>query len=149
MFLSTPATEDRPQLSPDGRFLAYISDESGRTEIYVQPFPDGAGKWQVSGNGGDQIRWSSDGSELFYVEGSTLMAVSVSTEQGFTRGQPQMLFASPDLSSATSGGRSYDVSADGQRFVMTMPVGDGDEESAPPSIRVVQNWYEEFRDREQ
>ncbi len=148
MFLSTPATENRPQLSPDGRFLAYVSNESGRPEIYVQPFPNGAGKWQVSGNGGDQIRWSSDGSELFYVEGSTLMAVSVSTEQGFTLGQPQMLFESPDLVLADSG-RDYDVSADGRRFVMTTPVEEGDDgEVAPPSIRVVQNWYEEFRDRE-
>ena len=57
-------------------------------------------------------------------------------------------FASPDLALVSGGGRSYDVSADGQRFVMTMPVGDGDEEAAPPSIRVVENWYEEFRDRE-
>ncbi len=147
-FLSTPANENQPQLSPDGRFLAYVSNESGPTEIYVQPFPDGAGKWQVSGNGGNQIRWSSDGSELFYTEVSTLMAVSVSTEQGFTLGQPQMLFASPDLALATGAGRSYDVSADGQRFVMAMPVGDGDEEAAPPAIRIVQNWHEEFRDRE-
>ncbi len=149
-FLSTPANEDQPQLSPDGRFLAYVSDESGRTEIYVQPFPNGAGKWQVSVNGGDQIRWSSDGSELFYAEGSTLMAVSVSTEQGFTLGQPQMLFASPDLALATGGGRGYDVSADGQRFMMTAPVHEGDDgEVEPPAIRVVENWYEEFRDREQ
>ncbi len=149
-FLSTPANEDRPQLSPDGRFLAYVSNESGRTEIYVQPFPNGAGKWQVSGNGGDQIRWSSDGSELFYAEGGlTLMVVSVSTEQGFTLGQPQMLFASPDLALATGAGRSYDVSADGQRFVMTAPAQEGDGgEVAPPSIRIVENWYEEFRDRE-
>ena len=148
-FLSTPANEGLPQLSPDGRFLAYQSDESGRNEIYVQPFPNGAGKWQVSGNGGGQIRWSSDGSELFYAEGSTLMAVSVSTEQGFTLGQPQMLFASPDLALATGGGRSYDVSADGQRFVMGASVQEGDDgEAAPTSIRIVQNWYEEFRDRE-
>ncbi len=145
-FLSTPANEDRPQLSPDGRFLAYTSDESGRAEIYVQPFPNGAGMWQVSVNGGFRPRWSSDGSELFYVEGLTLMAVSVSTEQGFTLGQPQMLFASPDLD-LVNGSRSYDVSADGQRFLTIAPVGD-DEEDAAPKIRIVQNWYEEFRDRE-
>ncbi len=116
----------------------------------MQPFPDGPGKWPVSVNGGDQIRWSSDGSELFYAEGGlTLMVVSVSTEQGFTLGQPQMLFASPDLVLADSG-RNYDVSADGRRFVMTAPVQEGDDgEVAPPSIRVVENWYEEFRDREQ
>jgi Tol biopolymer transport system component len=148
-FLSTPANERFPKLSPDGRCLTYQSDESGGTEIYVQSFPDGASKWQVSVNGGDQISWSGDGSELFYAEGLTLMAVSVSTKQGFTLGQPQMLFASPDLVMVSGGGRSYDVSADNQRFVMTAPIQEGDDgEVAPPSIRVVENWYEEFRDRE-
>ncbi len=149
-FLSTPANEVQPQLSPDGRYLAYESSESGSTEIYVQPFPDGAGKWQVSVNGGNQIRWRSDGSELFYVEDRTLMVVSVSTEQGFTLGQPQMLFASPNLARGVIGGHSYDVSADGQRFVMTAAAQEGDDaKAAPPSIRIVENWYEEFRDREQ
>ena len=148
-FLSTPANEDRHQLSPDGRFLAYVTNESGRTEVYVQPFPDGAGKWQVSVNGGNRIRWRSDGSELFYVAGTTLMAVSVSTESGFTLGQPQRLFDAAELT-GTVGAGGYDVSADGQRFVMTAPVQEGDDgEVAPPTIRVVMNWYEEFRDREQ
>jgi hypothetical protein len=125
--------------------LAYASDESGRYEIYVRPFPHGAGKWQVSVNDGMQPRWRSDGSELFYLEGTTLTAVSVSTGEGFTQGQPQALFESPDLLSA---GVGYDVSADGQRFVTTALVEDN-EESAPPAIRIVQNWYEEFRDPEQ
>ena len=144
-FLSTPANENAGRLSPDGRYLAYQSGESGRQEIYVRPFPDGAGQWPVSVNGGKQPRWRSDGNELYYVEGTTLMAVSVSTEQGFTPGQPQVLFESPDL--APDGIGAYDVTADGQRFVMIAPFeGDG---AAPPKIRIVQNWYEEFRDREQ
>ncbi len=150
-FLNTPADERTPKLSPDGRFLVYVSDESGSYEIYVRQFPDGVGKWQVSVNGGQLPRWRSDGGELYYVEGTTLMAVSVSSEQGFTLGQPQALFEATELTSQLAGGLPYDVSADGQRFVTVAPFqGDqDDEEAAPPTIRVVQNWYEEFREREQ
>ncbi len=147
-FLGTPDIEGFPKLSPDSRFLAYSSNESGRDEIYVRPFPDGAGKWQASVNGGTQPRWRSDGRELYYVEGSTLMAVSVSTESAFTLGQPQALFESPGIGGTVSGSGGYDISADGQRFVRAAPV-EGNEESAPPAIRVVENWYEEFRDREE
>ena len=146
-FLSTPAQESSPKLSPNGRFLAYLSDESGRNEIYVRPFPNGAGKRQVSVNGGSQLRWGSDGKELYYVEGeAALMVVSVSTEGAFTLGQPQHLFESSDLLQPGGVSPTYDVSADGQRFVMIAPV-EGDE-AAPPAIRIVQNWYEEFRDRQ-
>ncbi len=146
-FLASPTAERAPKLSPDGRFVAYASNESGRPEIYVRPFPEGTGRRQVSVNGGVKARWSSDGTELYYVQGSALMAVSVSTGQGVTLGQPQQLFESPELAFGASA-TSYDVSADGQRFIMVAPVEDDDEDAAPPKIRVVQNWYEEFRDRE-
>ncbi len=145
-FLSTPAHEDNPKFSPDGRFLVFVSNESGRNEVYVRPFPDGAGRWQVSVSGGGQARWRGDGRELYYVEGDTLMAVSVSTEQGFVLGQPQRLFEDEDLIAAYSA-PNYDVSTDGQRFVTVMPVEE--EEPSSLKIRVVQNWYEEFRDREE
>ncbi len=148
-FLATPASEWSARFSPDGRFVAYMSDESGSYQIYVRPFPDGAGQRQVSVNGGQQARWRSDGRELYYVEGDTLMAVSVSTESAFTLGQPQQLFESPDLISGNASASTYDVSADGERFVTIAPTEDGDEEAALPKIRIVQNWYEEFRDREQ
>ena len=148
-FLSTPLNEGTPRFSPDGRFVAYNSDESGLFEVYVRPFPDGtAGKWQVSVNGGGQPRWRSDGKELYYVEDSTMMAVSVSTEPTFTPGQPQLLFESADLISS-DGTTTYEVAADGERFVTVSPVADADEEAVPRTIRIVQNWYEEFRDREQ
>jgi eukaryotic-like serine/threonine-protein kinase len=145
-FLKTAATEVAPKLSPDARFLAYISDESGRFEIYIRSFPDGAGKWQASVNGGMQPRWRSDGRELYYVEASTLMAVAVSTGQGLTLGLPQKLFESTDLRSAKAP-PSYDVSANGQKFVTIAPVEGGKTE--PPKIHIVENWYEEFRDRKQ
>ncbi len=146
--LGTPADEGSGRFSPDGRYLAYRSDESGRNEVYVRPFPDGAGKWQVSVNGGEQPRWRGDGKELFYREGGdTLMAVAVSTEPTFTVGPPQRLFESVDLISA--GVTNYDVSPDGERFLTISTVEGVDEEAAPPKIRVVQNWLEEFRDRRQ
>ncbi len=143
-FVATPAAERSPKLSPDGRFVAYLSNESGRYEVYVRPFPEGAGKSQVSVNGGSRLHWRSDGTELYYVEGTSLMLVTIQTDQGISMGQPQVLFESDALTSNPYA--SYDVSADGQRFVMISSV-EG-EDAPPPSIRVVQNWYEEFRDRE-
>jgi len=148
-FLATPAGEAAPKLSPDGRFVAYQSDESGRNEIYVRPFPDGVGRWQASVNGAGQVRWGSDGKELYYVEGeAALMAVSVSTEGAFTLGQPQQLFEASDLLQPSGATPTYDVSADGQRFILAEPVEEG-ADAPEPSIRVVQNWFTEFRDREQ
>ena len=111
----------------------------------MRPFPEGSGKWQASVNGGTHPRWRHDGRELFYVEESTLMAVAVSTEQGFILGQPQRLFESEDVRSNGHGSPEYDVSADGNRFLTATPAED---ENAPaPVIHVVLNWYEEFRDR--
>ncbi len=145
-FLSTAANETAVQFSPDGRLLAYVSNESGRTEVYLRPFPTGAGRWQVSVNGGAQPRWRKDGKELFYVEDRTsLMAVPVGGGQTPTLGTPEQLFESEDLAFRSSTWPMYDVSADGQRFLTATP----DEEPPPPSVRIVENWYEEFRDREQ
>ena len=148
--LDSRGNEWQPRLSPDGRFLAYVSDESGRDEVYVCRFPSGEGKWHVSTNGGVRPRWRSDGKELYYVEGDMLTAVSVSTGSALTLGLPQALFVAPNLDPTRSppqpGG--YDVSADGQSFLMIAPVETDGEETAPSSIRVVMNWYEEFRDRQ-
>jgi len=150
MILGSTADEQFAKLSPNGRFLAYESDESDRYEIYVLSFPGGDGKRQVSVNGGQQARWRNDGRELYYVEGDTLMAVSVSTESAITLGQPQPLFEAPGFAITGGGtGGGYDVSADGERFLTIAPVEAEGEETAPPAIRIVLNWYEEFRDRAQ
>ena len=138
-------SERSAKFSPDGRFVAYVSDESGRNEVYVRPFPGGDGKWQVSGNGGAQPRWSKNGKELFYVERDTLMAVAALTTPRFTSGLATRLFQDANLLGIDD--PRYDVSADGRRFVLTEPVAGT--EAKPPSIHVVQNWYEEFRDRDQ
>ena len=132
------------QFSPDSRYLAYCSEESGRFEVYVRPFPHPDGIWQISSNGGGQPRWNKDGTELFYVEGDTLIAVEVTTRPTFSFGSAKRLFSSPSLVEQWPH-PAYDVSADGERFVLIEPVGG----PQPAAIRVVQNWYEEFRDRGQ
>jgi len=133
--------EGDSSLSPDGRYLAYSSNESGRFEVYVQKFPAGGDKVQVSVNGGVEPRWRRDGKELFYVEGETLIAVPVTASAGFSAGKPERLFEHKGI--ARRPGQQYDVAPGGQRFVVIEPVG------AEPSraIRVVQNWFAEFRNR--
>ena len=109
----------------------------------MQPFPEGGRKVTVSKNGGTNVRWNPDGSEIFYAEGGTLMAVRVSmSDQDFSVGPATKLFNHPKLGEFQR--TNYDVSLDGRRFLVPQLVG----EMAHPAIRIVQNWYEEFRDRE-
>ena len=145
VFLSTPHQEGAAKFSPDGRYVAYCSDESGRFGVYARPFPEGVGKWQVSTNGGTQPRWSRDGKELFYVEGSNLMAAPVKTTSSFSVRTPVRLFDNERLSGLLR--PNYDVSKEGQRFLLQEIVGD--EADSPRSIHVIQNWFTEFREREQ
>ena len=142
VFLQTAFSEGTPQISPNERFVAYDSDESGRWEVYVRRFPEGTDKRLVSPNGGRLSRWSNDRSELFYVERDTLMAVAVSINENFSAGVPKPLFSHPGLRDSEY---RYDVSADGQRFVVIEDVEDM--QAKRPSIHIVQNWFEEFRDR--
>ena len=144
-FLKTSARMEAPKFSSDGRHVVYRSDESGRSEIYVVSFPDGSGKTQISRNGGGQPRWSRDGKEIFYVENLTLVAVPVTTDPVFSAGNAKPLFSDPGLSFGTTGFCTYDVTSDGQRIVMVERL----QSDAPTFIRVVRNWYEEFRDRKQ
>ena len=142
LFLQTPFSERTPKLSPDGRFIVYTSDASGRDEIYVQPFPEGGRRTTVSSNGGQNPRWSRDGRELFYTEGSTLVAVAVAPGPTFSARSKEYLFEHPMF--AWPYMPQYDVSPDGKRFIIPTPVeADPD---AKPMIRVVQNWVEEFRE---
>ena len=119
--------------SSDGRWLAYASNESGRFEIYVKTFPELGGNWQVSTAGGIEPRWRRDGKELFYLTtDGKVMAVEVHTDGAFEVGTPQALFVTPFKNAS---GWRYDVTPDGQRFLVNRPV---DEESSP--ITLVQNW---------
>ena len=126
-------------VSPDGRWLAYASDESGRYEIYVQSFPDAGtgGKTTISSGGGTQPRWSRNGRELFYLRSDgTLMAVAVKTRPTFETTTVTPLFKTPLPASMNSYRMDYVPAADGQRFLMKVPV----ENTPPPSIIVVLNW---------
>ena len=139
-FLQTQFHEGAPKLSPDSRFIAYYSDESGRGEIYVREFPGGGAKVLISRNGGTQPRWSRDGKELLYVEGDALIAIPVSTEPAFSAGSPKRLFRHAGLAWQFMS-QQYDVSADGARFLVIEEL----EPETPGVIRVVQNWYAGFR----
>ncbi len=143
-FLQTADYEEEGRFSPDGRYVAYLSDESGRSEVYVRTFPAGDQKWTVSSNGATGLRWSRDGGELFFVERNALMSVTVSTRPEFSVGPlAQRLIGHV-------GGQSYpryDVSADGSRVLFAEMMGAG-EEGAEPMIRIVQNWHQAFLDRE-
>jgi Tol biopolymer transport system component len=134
--------EREAQFSPDGKWIAYQqTNDSGNPDIYVQPFPGPGGTWQISTNGGHQVRWRPDGKELFYMDLDTrLMAVKVqlhSEGQTLDKGLPVPLF--------TSGAhllvngvplQNYVVSKDGQRFLMLVPAG----EARTPVINVILNW---------
>ncbi len=129
------------RFSPDGRYVAYISNASGTDEVYVQPFPSaGGGKWLVSQGGGVQPHWSRDGKELFYVaRDARLMAVPVSTTPAFAPGTPRALF--PTSGIATNGPRSlYDVAPDGQRFLLNVLPMDALKPVQLPAPTLVLNW---------
>jgi len=118
--LVTPFAEARARFSPDGRWIAYQSNESGRFEVYVQPFPGPGGKWQVSTEGGETPIWSPTGRELFYRDDQRLMAVAIDAVPSFVPGTPRPLFQYPggDYIQVGLGGVTYDVAPDGQRFLM-------------------------------
>jgi serine/threonine-protein kinase len=145
--LNGPSNESNATVSPDGRWLAYESDESGRIEIYVRPFPKvDTGLWQVSAGGGTRPHWSRDGRELFFyvAVGTTrgaLMAVAVESGPSFRAGVPKRLFEG-SYPAPNSGRGLYDVSRDGRRFLMIK----GEEtDSTPKNLTVVLNWPEELK----
>jgi eukaryotic-like serine/threonine-protein kinase len=143
-FLGTPFNETAPRFSPDGRWLVYISNESGRNEAYVQPYPGPGGKWQISTEGGTEPLWNPNGRELFYRSGDKMMAVDITTQPGFAAGKPKMLFEGQYVPTPLTA-PYYDVSSDGQRFLMLKPVEQA--QSAPTQINVVLNWFEELKRR--
>ena len=135
-FLATSFTERSPMFSPDGRWLAYVSNESGRFEVYVQAYPGPGGKWPISIEGGNEPLWSRDGRELFYREGNKMMVVAVRTAPTFTADKPRLLFEGLYVTDSSA---NYDVSLDGQRFLMIKEEGQGSQ------INVILNWFEELK----
>ncbi len=119
-FLSTQSSDSNGQISPDGKWVAYASNESGDWEVYVTTFPTATGKWQVSRGGGTEPRWRGDGKEIFYIgPKSMLTAVTVDTRDSFSSGNPTPLFRTQIRAQVSSTDQfSYDVTKDGQRFLV-------------------------------
>lgn len=134
---ATPFIEDAPTFSPDGRWIAYTSNESGQFQVYVERFPMSAGKYQVSQNGGGQPQWRADGRELFFIApDSMVMATAIDTSRDFEAGVPAALFNS--RASGTVQARSqYAVSRDGKRFLApALP-----QTATSPPLTVLINWF--------
>jgi len=134
------------EISPNGRYTAYKSNESGHDEIYVRPFPQvESGMWRISSRGGSRPVWAANGRELFYLDGSnSLTAVPVSTSgRTFAQGRPVQLldtkYVEPNFA------RYYDVSPDGQRFLMVKDGAPVDLNQTPATMVVVLNWFEELK----
>ena len=143
--IQTEFSELNPEISPDGRWLAYQSNQSGRAEIYVRPFPDvNAGLWQVSTSGGIQPAWTRNGRELFYrTQDGALMAVPIEVEPDFLAGAPTRVLEGRHFRGSPY--RAYDVSPDGKRFLMITRGGGPGSAASPPSITVVLNWDQELK----
>ena len=143
--LKTMFEEENAAVSPDGRWLAYESNESGQLEVYVRPFPKiDSGRWQVSTGGGTQPVWARNGRELFYRSGDAVMSVPVETSASFVARNPVVVFKGQYAPSL--GGRNYDVSPDGRRFLM-LKVGPtaASAQNPPARFTVVENWTEELK----
>ncbi len=148
-FVSTPFTESGPRFSPDGRWIAYTSNETGRPEIFVASFPPGGGKWQVSSGGGTQALWSGDGRELFFRTDTGIMSVRISTEgASFRANRPDVVFEAGFLGGLRGillpgfNFPDYDVSPGGDRFVMFQGTTEG---AQATEAKVVLGWFEELR----
>jgi len=143
--------ESQPEISPDGRWMAYTSNESGKDEIYVRPFPDlDNGQWQISADGGDSPLWSRDGRELFYRNGDAVIAVMVETEPAFKAGKAQTLFQGTYTSLLSLVERNpWDISRDGRFLMMkeVTPTGEQAAAKGPRKINIVVNWFEELKER--
>jgi Tol biopolymer transport system component len=142
-FSQNTEVEQVLSLSPNGKYVAYTSTIGGRGEVYVRPFPEGSGRWQISTNGGTSPVWNSNGTELFFVEANQLMRVGVSTTGSFSAdATPVALFEHSALV-GTGGGARYDISPDGQKFLTV----EFQREIPQPLVRIVENWLPNFRGR--
>jgi len=144
--VQSPFNERNGSVSPDGHWLAYEAGDSGRVEVYVRPFPDvSSGHWQVSTDGGTRPIWTRSGQELVYVSTTgALMRVGVARGPSWVATTPTLVVKEGYLANPNWWGLSYDISSDGQRFLM-IKEGGADGTAAPATIIVVQHWVEELK----
>jgi serine/threonine protein kinase/Tol biopolymer transport system component len=139
MLLDGPFAETRPALSPDGAWLAYQSDETGRYEIYVRPYPDiNRSRTQVSTRGGTSARWRADGQGIVFHDGNAMMMVPVTPGEPFVVGEPAMIFEASRYSERL--GPLYDITPDGQRFLFLREGGPSGEADRRDDLRLIQRW---------
>ena len=144
-FLQSQSDESAPEFSPEGRLLAYVSNESGRNEVYVVAFPGPGGKRQISTGGGTSPRWTRNGRELFYRNGNKMMAVAISLQPTFKASTPRVLFEGEyEEAGRPDGPRNYDVTPDGQHFVMIKPY---EGPSTPSQLIVALEWFDDLSRR--
>ena len=148
--LATEFDEEGAAISPDGRWIAITSNETGTRETYVRPFPNvDDGKWQISVGGGSDKAWGPDGSELFYSvlsnAGTTIMVVEVETAPVFSAGSPRVLLEG-DYVYLGAEHPSYAVSPDGEHFLMLKEGDLSGQAQEPPKVIIAQNWLEELNE---
>jgi serine/threonine-protein kinase len=144
-FVQSRFNATAPAFSPDGRWLAYVSDESGRYDVYVRPFPGPGEKYMVSTAGGMEPVWSRNSRELFFRNGDQVLAVQVATTTAaFSASRPKVLFTGPFARARTAHRIAYDISPDGEHFVM---LNSGEEDRAVTQVSVLLNWFEELKAR--
>jgi eukaryotic-like serine/threonine-protein kinase len=139
IFLQTRFREGSPVFSPDGHFIVYVSDQSGRNELYMRAFPTGGEEWTISTDGATEPRWAQRSGELFYRNGNAMMAVDIKTSPTVTIGAPHRLFERR-YNPSVGYWPNYDVTPDGQRFLMIKGTG----LEGPRQINVVLNWLDEL-----
>jgi Tol biopolymer transport system component len=139
VFLNSGFNESAAVFSPNGGFIAYVSDETGEDEVYVCSYPDAGAKWPISTNGGREPVWSDDGSEIYYRGQEWMIAVSIETEPSFSAGKPRLLFEAP-FDEAGAPYANYEVTDDRDDFIMVR----SDDELSATRIVVVLNWFQEL-----
>jgi Tol biopolymer transport system component len=142
-FLMSPSDESAPVFSRDGHFLAYVSDESGQSEVYVQPYPGPGEKWPVSTGGGTDPVWAPDGRQLYYRLGSHIMVATIQVAPAFAAGTPKLLFDSTFEFSERD--RNFDLSPDGTKFLAIR----SQSAESPPEFRLIFNWLQELHEKGQ
>ena len=146
VFLQTPADERNPSFSPDGRWMAYSSDESGTFQVYVRAFPDKGGKWQISNSGGTYPMWSRNGHELFFETLDNHIMVAAYTEKGdsFVADKPRV-WSEKQIGGVVNNIKGVDLAPDGKRIVALMPVETAEGQKAQSHVIFLMNFSDEVR----
>jgi dipeptidyl aminopeptidase/acylaminoacyl peptidase len=140
-FLKSQFADLDPEFSPDGKWLAYVSNATGSNEVYVRAFPDAGGQWQISNNGGTQAVWSRNGHDLLYQSGDQIMAVSYTLKgDSFVPDKPRVWLAK-------LGGNEWDLAPDGKRVAVVMPVGTPEAPKQDHEVVFLENFFDYLRRR--